>query len=413
MFFARKNLFSATDAFPLTDAVLEFDDSSSAASTAVRPGRRAVDGLGPRGDWHERKKWWAVGGLISLYALALVGFYALGMVAGEALAVLAAMVVVGFVAFWAVLRSKVQQKIRLRHLQLAIVSTAIGGMLVVFYLAPVTQILFAPFMFVAVAYGIFTVPRRTLLALTVVVLVAYAAVIGLHHNQKHNAALLRLELLHLLALAVSVPAFIVLMGRVQHLYRSLHRASRKIKNIQEDAQRDVLLGCFNRRYILAALEEQKQLADESGISLCLAVLDIDHFKHINDELGHLGGDEVLRTFARIAQQGVRGGDLFGRYGGEEFLLIFPATSLLPALNTCERIRAQVETHAWSGLLKGRVTVSIGVTQYVLGESVLEFFSRADTAMYMAKEGGRNQVVVEEPIAKGDSLVSEHSGHAFL
>ena len=86
-----------------------------------------------------------------------------------------------------------------------------------------------------------------------------------------------------------------------------------------------------------------------------------------------------------------GGDLFGRYGGEEFLLIFPATSLLPALNTCERIRAQVETHAWTGLLKGRVTVSIGVTQYVLGESVLEFFSRADTAMYMAKEGGRNQV----------------------
>lgn len=122
--------------------------------------------------------------------------------------------------------------------------------------------------------------------------------------------------MHLLALAVSVPAFIVLMGRVQRLYRSLYQASRKIKNIQEDAQRDTLLGCFNRRYILAALEEQKQLADESGIPLCLAVLDIDHFKRINDELGHLGGDEVLRTFARIAQQGVRGGDVFGRYVGK-------------------------------------------------------------------------------------------------
>ena len=206
------------------------------------------------------------------------------------------------------------------------------------------------------------------------------------------------------------------MGRVQRLYRSLYQASRKIKNIQEDAQRDTLLGCFNRRYILAALEEQKQLADESGIPLCLAVLDIDHFKRINDELGHLGGDEVLRTFARIAQQGVRGGDVFGRYGGEEFLLIFPATSLLPSLNTCERIRAQVESHAWTVLLKGRVTVSIGVTQYVLGESVLEFFSRADTAMYMAKEGGRNQVVVEEAIAKGDSQMSDlsiPSSRAFL
>ena len=98
------------------------------------------------------------------------------------------------------------------------------------------------------------------------------------------------------------------------------------------------------------------------------------------------------------------------------MLIFPATSLLPSLNTCERIRAQVESHAWTGLLKGRVTVSIGVTQYVLGESVLEFFSRADTAMYMAKEGGRNQVVVEEPIAKGESQMSDlliPSSHAFL
>lgn len=410
MLFGRKKQFSATDAFPLSDAVLEFDDSSS---VAVRPGRRALDGFDPRGERGGRGKWWAVAGLISLYALALAGFYAMGMVGAEVLGVLAALTVAGFMVFWIVFRSGTHDKFRMRHLKLSIVSTCIVGMLVIFYLEPVTQILFAPFMFLAVAYGIFTVPRRTLLILTAVVFCAYAAVAGWHYAVQGNDALLRLEMMHLLALAVSVPTFIVLMGRVQRLYRSLYQASRKIKNIQEDAQRDTLLGCFNRRYILAALEEQKQLADESGIPLCMAVLDIDHFKRINDELGHLGGDEVLRTFSRIAQQGVRGGDVFGRYGGEEFLLIFPATSLLPSLNTCERIRAQVESHAWSGLLKGRVTVSIGVTQYVLGESVLEFFSRADTAMYMAKEGGRNQVVVEEPIAKGDSQLSDLSGHTLL
>jgi diguanylate cyclase (GGDEF)-like protein len=168
----------------------------------------------------------------------------------------------------------------------------------------------------------------------------------------------------------------------------------------------VLTGCFNRRYVLAVLEEQKQLADESGIPLCLAVLDIDHFKHINDSLGHLGGDQVLRDFGRLAQQSVRSGEVFGRYGGEEFLLIFPATSLLPALNICERIRAQIEAHSWDSRLRNGVTVSIGVTQYVLGESVMEFFSRADTAMYLAKEGGRNQVVVEEPVPHADSLSSE-------
>jgi len=78
------------------------------------------------------------------------------------------------------------------------------------------------------------------------------------------------------------------------------------------------------------------------------------------------------------------------------------TSLLPALNTCERVRAQVENHSWGIDMRCRVTVSIGVTQYVRGESVLEFFSRADTATYLAKEGGRNQVVVEEPVERREA-----------
>jgi len=412
MFFGRKNPFSATDAFPLSDAVMEFDDSSAAV---VRPARRAMDGLGVQGarGASVAQQWLQAMGLIGMYALAMVGFCALDVVSAQVLVVLAGLTALCCLAFWALLATALHQKLRHRHIKLAIVATALGCMLVLFYLEPVTQILLVPFAFVAVAYGTFTVPRRTLLGLSVCLLVLYAGVVGLHYLEQRNDALLRLGVLHGLALLMALPAFILLMGRVQRLYRSLYHASRKIKNIQEDAQRDTLVGCFNRRYVLAALEEQKQMADESGIPLCLAVLDIDRFKRINDELGHLGGDEVLRTFARIAQQGVRGGDVFGRYGGEEFLLIFPATSLLPALNTCERIRAQVESHAWTGLLKGRVTVSIGVTHYVLGESVLEFFSRADTAMYMAKEGGRNQVVVEEPVAKGDSALSESSAHAFL
>ena len=237
-------------------------------------------------------------------------------------------------------------------------------------------------------------------------LLAYVGVMAAQYHLQQDLALLRLQGLHLLALALTLPVFVLLMGRVQRLYRILHHANRKIKNIQEDAQRDVLTGCFNRRYVLAVLEEQKQLADESGIPLCLAVLDIDHFKHINDSLGHLGGDQVLRDFGRLAQQSVRSGEVFGRYGGEEFLMIFPATSLLPALNICERIRAQIEVHNWDSRLRKGVTVSIGVTQYVIGESVMEFFSRADTAMYLAKEGGRNQVVVEEPVQHADSLSSE-------
>ena len=403
MLFGRKNPFSSTDAFPLSDAVLEFDDSSSGG---VRRARRSLDGFGVRAQLNARHQWAAAISAVLLFGLALAAFVALEVVDSALWVWTAATAVLGVFAFWMLTRSDAGKKLRHRHLQLCVVGLFLGAMLVLVYVAPVTQILLAPFAFVALSYGVFAVPRRMLLTLCALAFVAYGLVIWLHHYQRQDDALLRLELLHWIALALSLPVFVAWMGKVQRLYRSLDQASRKIKNIQEDAKRDTLVGCFNRRYVLAALEEQKQLADETGLPLCLAVLDIDHFKRINDELGHLGGDEVLRTFSRIAQQGVRGGDVFGRYGGEEFLLIFPATSLLPALNTCERIRAQVESHAWSGLLRARVTVSIGVTQYVMGESVLEFFSRADTAMYMAKEGGRNQVVVEEPVLRGDSLVSD-------
>ena len=403
MLFGRKNPFSSTDAFPLSDAVLEFDDSSSGG---VRRARRTLDGFGVRAQLNARHQWAAAMSAVLLFGLALAAFVALEVVDSALWVWTAATAVLGVFAFWMLTRSDAGKKLRHRHLQLCVVGLFLGAMLVLVYVVPVTQILLAPFAFVALSYGVFAVPRRMLLTLCALAFVAYGLVIWLHHYQRQDDALLRLELLHWIALALSLPVFVAWMGKVQRLHRSLDQASRKIKNIQEDAKRDTLVGCFNRRYVLAALEEQKQLADETGIPLCLAVLDIDHFKRINDELGHLGGDEVLRTFSRIAQQGVRGGDVFGRYGGEEFLLIFPATSLLPALNTCERIRAQVESHAWNGLLRARVTVSIGVTQYVMGESVLEFFSRADTAMYMAKEGGRNQVVVEEPVLRGDSLVSD-------
>lgn len=410
MIFRSKTPFSSTDAFPLSDAVLEFDDS---AAVTMPPARRQLDAFGPAAVLRHPRRWKISGGLISLYAVGLGAFWALGMVAPELMGVLAVLVAVGCGLSQALVRFGRWRQLRERYLKAGVVALALGGMLMLVYLEPVTQILLAPFAFLALAYGSFTIPRRPMLVLTGALLAGYALVMALHHQRQADAALLRLEALHWLALALALPAFILMMGKVQRLYRSLYQASRKIKNIQEDAQRDTLVGCYNRRYVLAALEEQKQLADESGIPLCLAVLDIDHFKRINDELGHLGGDAVLRTFARVAQLGVRGGDVFGRYGGEEFLLIFPGTSLLPALNTCERIRAQVESHAWEGLLKGRVTVSIGVTQYVMGESVLEFFSRADTAMYMAKEGGRNQVVVEEPVARADTLQIEESSTGYF
>jgi len=332
----------------------------------------------------------------SLYLVALAVFYSESMVSRTAFNGAAAVVIISMVLFYWIFASGFNQKAAEKNLTAPIAMCALTTMLCVFYFAPETRIIFAPFAFVTIAYGMYRLPQRTMLYLSIATLAGYAIVVGLHQTPVQDSTLFRLELLNLLVLILTLPGFVILTGRVQRLHGALHKAGIKIRNIEESARRDPLTECFNRRYMVAALEEQKRLADETGAPLCLAVIDLDHFKRINDEIGHLAGDEVLRTFAMVAQSSVRQGDIFGRYGGEEFLLILPETSLLAALNIAERIRAEVDAYAWAPKLHGLVTVSIGLTQYIAGESVLDLFSRTDTAMYLAKRGGRNQVVVEEP-----------------
>lgn len=336
-------------------------------------------------------------GVLALLYMAILGiFYLQGLIEVGVLQIAVMLVAVVFLLFRISFTLGWNLKVAEKSLRLPLTLSAIGILLLVFYLAPVTQFVFTPFLFLIMAIVMHRLSPRTMLLLALLTLLGYACVVAAHFHQQGSQAMLTLECTQLLVLAVTLPGFSVLAHRVQRLHNALFKANKKIRNIEEDAQRDVLLGCFNRRYIVAALEQQKRLADDMGTPLCLAVIDLDHFKRINDEAGHLGGDEVLRTFARIAQNNVREGDIFGRYGGEEFLLVLPETSLLAALNVAERVREQVEHYAWDAKLQNRVTVSIGLTQQIPGESVLDLFSRTDTAMYMAKQGGRNQVVVEEP-----------------
>ncbi|MNR82194.1 Response regulator PleD [compost metagenome] len=287
-----------------------------------------------------------------------------------------------------------------KNLRVPISLCAISIMLVLSYMAPATQILFTPFLFLTMAFVLHRVSPKMMILLTTVTLGGYLLVIAVHYQQFRDWEMLQLEAALFFSLLLTLPGFVVLASRMQQLHNALFKAARKIKDIEEDARRDPLLGCFNRRYIVAALEQQKRMADESGAPLSLAVIDLDHFKSVNDEAGHLGGDEVLRTFARIAESNVRQSDVFGRYGGEEFLLVLPKTSLSAALNIAERIRTQIEQHDWQGKLSRQVTVSVGLTQYISGESVLDLFSRTDTAMYTAKQSGRNQVVVEAAAVDG-------------
>jgi diguanylate cyclase (GGDEF)-like protein len=165
-----------------------------------------------------------------------------------------------------------------------------------------------------------------------------------------------------------------------------------MQTIRELAIRDELTGLFNRRYLLELLDYEKHRASRGGFLFCLAILDIDHFKKVNDVYGHLAGDAVLLAIATSIQMTMRNTDFCGRYGGEEFLLIYTQTNTTGALNSAERVRSEVENMRFPDIDPDlRITVSLGLTEYRHNEDTQKVISRADAALYLAKGSGRNRV----------------------
>jgi two-component system cell cycle response regulator len=158
--------------------------------------------------------------------------------------------------------------------------------------------------------------------------------------------------------------------------------------------KDGLTDIYNRRYFDAHLKQMINSASQSGELLMLVMLDIDHFKPINDKYGHQAGDEILKHFAGIIQKCTRLTDFAARYGGEEFALVLHSVKSDYVMNIAERIREEIENEAFrvSGLNEPiKLTASIGVAIYKAGQTVEEFIKIADSALYKAKNSGRNRV----------------------
>jgi len=171
----------------------------------------------------------------------------------------------------------------------------------------------------------------------------------------------------------------------------------RMKNaLREQAERDELTGAYNRRALMERLGEERARADRGGGTFSVALMDLDRFKGINDRFGHAVGDEVLRGFARAARAVLRSGDCFGRFGGEEFLLVASGASPGEAAAAVERIRAAARRVDWQDIAEGlSVTVSAGVAGYRAGEDVAALLQSADEALYRAKHAGRDRVVMHE------------------
>jgi len=176
-------------------------------------------------------------------------------------------------------------------------------------------------------------------------------------------------------------------------WRQIQQGRANQEELERLANIDSLTGLLNRGAILRKLSEQMKHAKRYRDELSLSLLDIDHFKKVNDQYGHLTGDDVLEQVAILMWQNIRDADIIGRYGGEEFIIILPRTDLSSALNVAERVRKMIEASKMKdpeGNMFG-ITVSQGISIYKLGEDEHSLISRADNALYKAKGNGRNRV----------------------
>jgi diguanylate cyclase (GGDEF)-like protein len=198
----------------------------------------------------------------------------------------------------------------------------------------------------------------------------------------------------------------VYFGRAWYFREITERklAERSLQVLQErlrdQSLHDPLTGLFNRRYLDDMFGRQLAFAGRHGYPVSVIMCDIDHFKLVNDTHGHLIGDEVLRVMAkRLTAQG-RGSDIVCRYGGEEFLMVFPDMALDMACARAESLRTTIAaTPITSGRVTLRVTASFGVACFPgHGTAMGELIRAADSAMYDAKRGGRNRVVRAPPRA---------------
>ncbi|MGZ3182404.1 MAG: GGDEF domain-containing protein [Telluria sp.] len=183
---------------------------------------------------------------------------------------------------------------------------------------------------------------------------------------------------------------------VQEAEERIHTLEAKLQHMSELVREDQLTGSLNRRGLDDVFERETARADRRGTPLCLAILDLDDFKRLNDTYGHLAGDGALRHLVKIVKSTLRSIDVIARFGGEEFCIIMPETTVEAAAATMTRLQRELTKHFFlHDNEKVLITFSCGVAARLPNEDQAALVQRADKAMYQAKQTGKNRVVIAE------------------
>ena len=303
----------------------------------------------------------------------------------------------GLAGFFAAIRSGWSARLPDPSLTLAQMLYAIGCAAGAYAMAGPMRGGVFPVLMVILMFGMFRLQPRVLAAVAAYAVLVFAAVMAAMAWRQPAVYIAAIELGHFLMLAAMLPTVSLLAARVASL-RERNRRQRldlaqAMARIQDLATHDELTGLINRRHMVELLEQERQRCVRSGRGFCVALVDIDHFKQINERHGHDGGDALLCSFARHALGAIRVADVLARWDGETFVLLLSDARLPLARGGVERLRTRVET---ATLLDGkptqRITVSAGLTEHIAGEAVSDTLARADRALYQAKAEGRNRTV---------------------
>lgn len=350
-----------------------------------------------------------LGSVSYLFTLSLVAIYWwLGYFGANVLFNYFTVVVALNVFFYMAIRTGFNLRFSDPSMTLAQICMSVTPGLYVMYHAQQSRGVFLLLCVSAAMYGLFQFRTRDFVFMTTFVVGAYASLIAMVYTGRPSEIELQVEILQLFALFATFLQFSGLGSYIASLRDKVKEKNKELEvrnadleqalsRIEELAMRDELTGVFNRRYLMETIRNEKARCERSGGVFAICILDVDHFKGVNDTYGHLAGDQVLQAIAKTASGALRQTDFFGRYGGEEFALVLTGTLVEGALITAERVRARIEALSFPAISPDlKISVSIGIADSRHNEDTSLTFKRADDALYRAKQAGRNRSVIAAP-----------------
>ena len=249
-------------------------------------------------------------------------------------------------------------------------------------------------------YGILALNTRQFIKVGGLFLLLYSAMVLSLWWKRPEVLVGPLEAIQVISFVLAIASSSIIGGFINGLRIKIRKRNRElndaVRTIEALVNVDSLTGVYNRRYLFGMLSQEVMRHRRTKAPFSVCIMDIDHFKQVNDVYGHQAGDEILREVACRVSEGLRSTDFFGRYGGEEFLMILLQTPLEGALVKAEKVRKEIRSLRFPNVSKTlKVTISIGVAEYRQGEDIDETLSRADKSLYSAKRTGRNRVSAEE------------------